>query len=487
MKYLALLLALLLPMMGTAAQDETPSVEASDCWMTLYTIEDGEEVECGYLIVPETRGDPDSPLIKLAYVVLYAAGDDPAPDPIIYLAGGPGGNAVADVEVWLDLPFLEDRDLILIDQRGTGYSEPSLNCPEIENGDWNGIIACRNRLTDDGVNLSSYNSAESAADIADLAAALDYDDYNLYGISYGTRLALTVMRDHPANIRSAVIDSVYPPEARSWEEYGKNIAAVFKTLFAGCAADRVCNKAYPNLETLFWETTARLNDEPADYRRTDPATGRERDAELTGNDLINRIFVLLYDSESIPYLPYVIHQVTEGNYATLDELENRELFGWSFPQQKDHEDIRNSEGMYNSVECREEIPFLDFDQALANVPREPRPLYENSRLTIRVFFSRCDVWDVPPADDIESQPVASDIPTLVAAGKYDPITPVVWARSAARHLSNSTLIVVASGGHGVLESTYCTLGILTDFFDDPLAPLDTDCVADIDYPDWVTE
>ncbi len=489
MKYLALLLALLLPMMGTVAQDDVPFVEATDCWMELYDIEDGEDVECGYLIVPETRSDPDSPLIELAYAILYAYGDDPQPDPIIYLAGGPGGNAVADVESWLDLPYLENRDLILIDQRGTGYSEPTLNCPEYEDGADDPVAECRDRLLDEGIDLAAYNSAESAADIADLAYALEYDEYNLYGISYGTRLALTVMRDHPDNIRSVVIDSVYPPEVNSWEEYGPITLGVFETLFAGCAADRACNRAYPDLAEVFWETAARLDEEPGQYVSIDPETGIESDAELTGSDLIDRVFGLLYDSVSIPYLPYVIAQVADGRYATLEALENGELLDANFsrPRQDDFEDVSDSEGMNLSVECREELAFLDLERALDNVPPEPAPLYENSTLTIELTFDDCAIWDVPPADDIETEPVRSDIPTLVAGGKYDPITPVIWAKSAASYLSNSTLVVVTNGGHGVLESTDCTMGILTDFFDDPESRLDTDCVDDIGEPDWVIE
>ncbi|MCA9904902.1 MAG: alpha/beta fold hydrolase, partial [Anaerolineae bacterium] len=210
----ALLLSLLLTVLLAApvlAQDELPYVELTDCWMDLPDgLVEGDDVDCGLLFVPEDRTDPDSATIELAVAILYASEDDVQPDPIIYLAGGPGGNAVDELEAWVDIPYIQDRDLILLDQRGTGYSFPSLNCPEIEESEDDATQACRDRLVADGVNLQAYNSAENAADVADLRVALGYDEWNLYGISYGTRLAQTIVRDYPQGIRSVILDSAYP-------------------------------------------------------------------------------------------------------------------------------------------------------------------------------------------------------------------------------------------------------------------------------------
>jgi len=226
--------------MPVLAQEDSPAIEWTPCWMELPDgFVEGEDIECGYLLVPENRAKPgNTPTIELAFAIVYAPTEDVQPDPIIYLAGGPGGNAVADVESWLEIPYLGDRDLILLDQRGTGYSLPSLNCPEVEAGEEeveagedNGTEACRDRLIDEGVDLQAYNSAENAADVADLRVALEYDEWNLYGISYGTRLALTVMRDHPEGVRSVIIDSVYPPEVSSC---GKNTGEIPRMCSIGC-------------------------------------------------------------------------------------------------------------------------------------------------------------------------------------------------------------------------------------------------------------
>lgn len=481
--HLAAFLLIALIVVPVAAQDSVPIVEYTSCWMELPNdVVEGDDVDCGYLIVPEDRSDPNSPEIELAFAVLYAPAEDVRPDPVIYLEGGPGGNAVGALEDWLDIPYVQDRDLILLDQRGTGYSLPSLNCPELEETGEGATQECHDRLVREGVNLQAYNSAENAADIADLRVALGYDEWNLFGISYGTRLALTVMRDHPEGIRSVVIDSVYPPEVQSWEEYAQNTVEVFIRLFQACAKDSQCNAAYPDLEQTFYSTVESLDAQPAEYAGIDPDTGNGVEMSLSGNDLIERVFQLLYSTESIPYLPWVINEVASGNYVALDNLESGEALGYR--RQEDGEDVTDSEGMYNSVECQEEVAFLDESQALANIPAQPTALYQNSVDAIQATFSDCRIWGVAAADPIEAQPVVSDIPTLVAAGEFDPITPAKWAESAASHLKNSFYFLFPGGGHGVIDINACSQGIMQAFLDDPTQEPDGSCISAMGAPQW---
>jgi pimeloyl-ACP methyl ester carboxylesterase len=466
------------------AQDPLPFIEPADCWMVLPDgVTEGDNLECGYLIVPEDRTNPSSPTIELAFAILYAPASEVKPDPVIYLAGGPGGNAVGELEGWLDIPYLQDRDLILFDQRGTGYSLPTLNCPEVEQGDENGTQACHDRLMSEGVNLQAYNSAENAADVADLRVALGYDQWNLYGISYGTRLALTVMHDHPEGLRSVVIDSVYPPEVNSWEQYGQNTADVFSRLFQACAADAECNATYPNLERDFYSILDQLNAEPAQYTGTDSATGDSIDQEMSGSDFIDRVFQIMYSSASIPFLPMAISEAVNGNYAALDDLESGVMLEPGYRQSPD-EDVSDSEGMNQSVECQEEIAFLDEAQALANVPAQPAALYDNSVNAIQGTFSDCQIWNVNPADKVETQPVVSDIPTLVAAGEFDPITPAKWAESAASHLTNSFYFLFPGGGHGVIDMNECSQGVMQAFLDAPTQKPDSSCISEMSAPQW---
>lgn len=469
------------------AQDNAPTTESVDCWMPLPEgLVEGENVDCGYLNVPENRSDPSSQTIHLAFAVLHAPAEEVQPDPVIYLAGGPGGNAVGELESWLNTSYLEDRDFILLDQRGTGYSLPSLNCPENEEGEEDGTQACHDRLISEGINLQAYNSAENAADVADLRVALGYDEWNLYGISYGTRLALTIMRDFPEGIRSVVIDSVYPPEINSWEEYGENTADVFTRLFEACVASETCNEAYSDLGETFATVVEQLNAEPAEYTATDAETGEETDKTMSGDEFIDRIFQVMYSTSSIPAIPSVISEVANENYAALDELEagDGSEEGFRLRQSQD-EDVSDSEGMNLSVDCQEEVAFMDETTSVDNVPAEPASLYQNSVNNIQSTFGDCQIWNLERADQRESEPVESDIPTLVAAGEFDPITPAKWAESAASYLPNSTFFVFPGGGHGVLDMNDCSVSILQAFLDDPTQELDGSCIDEIGEPDWV--
>ncbi len=484
--YFFLFLLLGLMVAPVLAQDSTPQVEWTACWMELPEgMVEGQNIDCGYLIVPEDRTYDSSTTIQLAFAILYAPADTTYPDPVIYLAGGPGGNAVGDIDGWLDIPYLQDRDVILLDQRGTGYSLPSLNCPEAEQGLEDATQACHDRLIDEGVDLQAYNSAENAADVADLRVALGYDEWNLYGVSYGTRLALTILRDYPEGVRSVVIDSVYPPEVNSWEEYGQNTADEFDLLFQSCAADRDCDSAFPDLAQIFDSTVEQLNADPVRYTGIDSTSGESSDREMSGDDFINRVFQVLYSTESIPYLPGVISEVANGNYAALDDLESGAMLAPGSRQSPDMEDFSDSEGMNLSVECQEEVAFLDEATALDNVPDQSTPLYNSSIQTIQQTFSDCQIWDVMPADSRETQPVESDIPTLVVAGEFDPITPAAWAESAASYLTNSFFFLFPGGGHGVIDMNSCSQSIMQNFLDDPTQEPDGSCISDLSEPQWV--
>ena len=166
-------------------------------------------VTCGYLTVPEDRSQPDGYVVELAVAIISPTGANPDPVPVVYLEGGPGGASLISTDAFQAEPIVEDHTLILFDQRGTGFSIPSLNCPELEDdtsSDEDPVQACRDRLEADEINLQMYNSAANAADVYDLVTALGYDQVNLWGISYGTKLGLTILRDYPEIVQSAVLD-----------------------------------------------------------------------------------------------------------------------------------------------------------------------------------------------------------------------------------------------------------------------------------------
>lgn len=485
----ALLFALGAPVL---ARQSSPVFEYDDCPFELPQGEaEGDSIECGYLIVPEDHDDPDSPEIELAVAILYADTDSPEPDPVIYLAGGPGGSAVLEVDAWVEDPIRESRDIILLDQRGTGYSYPSLSCPQPADDATEAEAAqdCHDYWVDQGVNLSAYNSLQSAADVAALREALDYDQWNLFGVSYGTRLALAIMRDNPAGVRSVILDSTYPPQVNDQEEASSGQVATFRVLFDGCAADATCDDAYPDLENVFYETVDQLNSEPAEYVAVDPETDEEYDVTLSGDDFVEALFLAMYSTDNIPYLPAVIYAVADGDYGLLDDLNSGVLLDEyarvGTLRQQDEEPSDDADAMYNSVTCSEEIPFNDYNAAIADAESVPPELRDGMVGAVEATFMICDIWDVTPAPAFEADPVVSDIPTLVLAGEYDPATPPVWGRIAAQTLSSSFFFEFPGVGHGVVDGGDCPRSIIMAFLDDPLTEPDGSCIADMTGPEFV--
>ncbi|OQX62094.1 MAG: hypothetical protein B5M51_06585 [Anaerolinea sp. 4484_236] len=266
-----------LPFSALEMVEYMPVFEASDCTFAIPT---GVQVDCGFVVVPENRYGDANKTIRLA-VAIYR-GSDSSAVPILYLQGGPGQETVklmSEYFDWTVAPFLAERDFILLDQRGMGLSEPNLDCPKLdkvfeedatnkipfnqrEERYLTAFDECRNILTAQGVRLSSYNTMENAADVKDVILALGYQQATLFGVSYGTRLAQVVMRENPEVVYSAVLDSVLPIESKVYNESAAIAQASLDTLFAGCAADPDCQKAYPNLEEDLREVVAQLEAKP---------------------------------------------------------------------------------------------------------------------------------------------------------------------------------------------------------------------------------
>lgn len=552
-----LLMTLLgLMLVSVDAQDALPLVEETDCpyFMDISADEKDLSIWCGYLHVPENRDDAvNGPELDLFFVYVESLYDtDNAP--LVYLDGGPGGAASLAFPLWVadDIDMLETYDVIFIDQRGTGLSSPSLNCYEFDEMDDedDAIVACRERLLAEGIDLDMYNSATNAHDIHDLLLALDIPQANLYGISYGSRLALTVMRDFPDRIRASIIDGIYPPNVDSLVEQATYGNQAFEQLFVDCEADPRCNKAYPKLRDTFYALVRVLNDNPADM------IDYEYDAtyEMTGGDFINEIFNRLYDASEIPYLPALIADYAAGNYdsdpyyynalipdeidvylmdtygfATVDDLYDHynqisddafddlmfeadealyyvlfmdyleletidetldyldtlsdeaysELEAWVTGYYDD-----DSEGMYYSVECAEEIPFYTIDDALAYSEPLPEIIADALNDDVSYGFWECDVWDVQQANEIETQAVVSDIPTLIYSGAYDPITPYQWGDVVAEHLSTSWHYVFPAGGHGAVGDSSCAMTIALAFLAEPDSEPNNGCFMDLEAPNF---
>ena len=459
--------------------EQSPTVQAefdafSESAACPFDVPGDFDLSCGYLTVPENRSLPDSPSIELAYAIVHAAQDEGRP-PIVYLAGGPGASAiddfVSDPEGW-GYPFTAARDLVLIDQRGTGYSLPSLDCPELAEevsfADENPEQVCHARLLAEGIDLAAYNTAENAADVAALRQALGIESWDLLGISYGTRLALEIMRSHPEGVRSVVLDSVFPPNADTPGQEALSSLWSLKWLFTECAADDYCNENYPDLESVFLDTVAALNDSPQDG--------------VFGDDFAFTIMQALNDTQLIPLVPLTIYAVADGDMRALDELADDDSpFGSQ--RYQDDTDHSDSEGMYNSVICHDEYIFGDYESAEAQLLGEAPPELEAVLLQGTAdLFQVCSYWGAGAAGPEQNEPVYSAIPTLILAGQYDNATPPEWAALAAETLSQVFVFEFPGAGHSLLSSDECAIAITADFLDHPEQTPDASCIDNIDWP-----
>ncbi len=458
----------------------------------------GYQVDCGWLVAPEDRSDPANGKTVRLHVAIFRSQVAGVPeDPIVYLEGGPGGDALEAVPFTFAqafAPFLESRDFIMFDQRGTGFSSPSLACPEtvelaFEQLDLDldldealaqelaALEECHTRIVEEA-ELSLYNSEASAADLADLRVVLGYEEWNLFGISYGTRLALTTMRDHPEGIRSVILDSTYPPQVSLPLEVGLNAARAFTVFFDACAEDPECSGAFPDLEARFFALVDALDAEPIMATLLDVFTLEEHDALVEGDALLGLLFQSLYSSELIPVLPGLIDDVENGDYQSLELLLSNFFANIEFI----------STGQTFAVQCREELPFTDPAELATAGDFDPyiKRIVESGGSTGPFALEVCELWDVGTADALENEPVASDIPTLVLAGEFDPITPPSWGVLAAETLTNASFFEFPGLGHGTSVSDECALSIALEFLNDPSAEPDGSCVSAMSGPDFIT-
>ena len=436
--------------------------------------------KCGYLVVPEDRTQPDSRMIRLYAVVAPAASDNSKPDPIVFLSGGPGAPAVVAVDHYRGLlrTMLQERDLVAFDQRGVGLSEPALDCPEYEQAlletygadvsseearqrMFDAVRACRDRLTEEGVNLSAYTSAASAADVHDLMEALGYERYNLYGGSYGTRLALTIMRDYPDEVRSAVLDSVEPLQEDALELRAIFVQQALERVFEQCASSETCNEEYPNLAETFFSLVEKLEEEPL------PVRARGTTYQVGADEFIELILMGMYEPAGISGLPSLIGQAADGQTfwltSAVDTVLSLSDIIW--------------EGMHFSVLCAEEVPFNSgADAAEINADVHPAIVRGLQADNLPWLMQLCEMWGAAEANAIEDEPVRVDVPTLILTGEFDPVAPEDFAIATAEYLGKGQSFVIPGQTHDVLSSSTCAREIMKQFLDAPEETPDSSCL-----------
>ena len=435
-------------------------------------LEEDQSIRCGTIAVPENRNDPNSRQIDLAFLVLKARKSGAKKDPIVYLTGGPGGATLVQLETWKNIPLRRERDFVLVDQRGTGYSAAMCSnlgteLMSILAEDYNleeearalAIAAadCKQALVNSDVDQAGYNTIQNAADLDDLRKALGYKKWNLFGGSYGSRLALAYMRDFPENTRSATISAIFPPQANLYEKFITNFDRSLSLMFDACEVDGRCNRRYPNIRSTYFEVLQNLEKEPFEF-----SWGGEPFV-LNAQDMLMLTHQLLYARQTYGQIPSLVMAIKEQNEEVLQEavqtLSGRaQLINFA---------------MNWSVNAFDEISFNNGDDMRkdleANPKLKPGPAF---------FMTDPDIvagWHQNRAPAYVNEPVVSEIPTFLANGNMDPITPPANAREALKTLKNGYYAEFPSDGHSVFSA--CYLGLVQRFLDNPDKELNVDCAS----------
>jgi pimeloyl-ACP methyl ester carboxylesterase len=470
-RHLACVLALV--GVGTSCGGRPPS--ATDR-LRPCTIDEGPtDAYCGRFEVFEDRQAGQGRTIALKIVVLPALSNQPQPDPLFFLAGGPGqGAARMAGDVGAALRRVQaSRDVVLVDQRGTGDSN-GLECTadgdtltSLNEAEAVGLDRLKTCLAGYDADPRFYTTPIAMDDLDDVRRFLGYDRINLYGGSYGTRAALVYLRQHGDHVRALVLDGVAPPDMRLPLYFARDTQRAFDRLLADCAADAPCAGKYPRLADRVRALFARLEAEPVEVSVTHPRTGAAEDIRVGAELLAGLITGALYSPLTASMVPELLVRAEANDFqgllalATLSESAGENM----------------STGMQLSVICAEDVPRI----APGDAERETAgTLFARHLLTSRL--KPCEFWPAGTIPTSYYEPVISDVPALVLSGDVDPVTPPTWGDQVSAHLSRSLHVTAPATGHGVL-GTGCGQRLVAAFIErGSVDGLDTSCVTSLRRP-----
>jgi pimeloyl-ACP methyl ester carboxylesterase len=458
----------------------TPRFESADCGFhdvdATWARQNG--IECGWLHVPETRGKSDSRTLKL-WTAIARADEPSAQPPLLYLHGGPG---LATVDYFFPYfpksktwPALRvDRDLIYLDQRGTGRSEPTF-CPELKTElealrkqalpaaiDMQrtraAFSACRSKLGPAGFAIASLNTSATVEDAEDLRRALKIKQWSVYGVSYGTLVALDYLRRHPASIHAAVLDSVYPPNSMHGHEQMTATALGYAAVQRACDRQPDCKARFPDIVGSLTVATQRLDTAP--LAATDG--GRIKGARLRG-----ALWNMLVTSDTVPWVPLAIDRAAAGDQASIRGVVS--LFG-GFDGFGDY-----SPGQALAVNCHD--VGVGRKATSVRLAQQRYPWLADADAIPEADDVLCTAWQPEEASMAFLAPVRSNVPTLLYGGEFDPATPFEDAVLASRHLARATVVEVAGASHATMGRDDCTRAIARSFLRNPTLQPNLACLA----------
>lgn len=456
-----------------AAPAVAGELELSDCQLEGPFGIQHTQARCGTLAVPENPGDPDGRRIQLNVAVVPADSPTPEPSAVALLAGGPG-QAATEAYPAVRRAFAElneDRDILLVDQRGTGSSHP-LDCAyepeelwavEVSREETRRLVRrCLDGLAD--ADPRFYTTPIAMDDLDRVREALGYERLDLVGVSYGTRAAQVYLRRHPDRVRSMVLAGSVPMDEYLGLAHAANLDRALDALFEACLATEECARVFGDSRVALDQVMARVAEAPVDLSLAHPTTGERTELTLGRDGVAGAVRLLSYSPEGQALLPLLLNDAHES--GNLDRLAAQALMTSTQLLEQ------LSRGMEMSVMCAEDVPFYPGDWQAPADSVLGRTLVDYARWS-------CGVW---PRGDVPAgyhDPVRSDVPALLLSGEFDPVTPPAWGERVAGTLENGRHFTVPGQAHALLGRG-CVDEVVAGFVGKAgFEGVETDCLGDM--------
>lgn len=403
--------------------------------------------------------------------------------PLLYLHGGPGISTLDNAQRYLNdnnWKLLRNKhDIIMMDYSGTGYSEPflcheildsisiirrsSLSSAEKKEKEIQLTMNCRESLEQRNIDINTFSSVQMAADATAVRVALGIDKWQIYGVSYGTLVALMSIRHFPENIKSVVLDSPLPPNAASFD-FVNTMNETLQQLQSNVSDRPELANHFPDIIADFTKTAERLNKQPIKISGND----------FTGDDFAWAMVMTFYKTKTVRLLPLALKEFASGNDSLLTK--------WISSLHSENQYGKRNDFQNKAITCYECKPRYYHQTALALERRYPHL----KSLSGKEFMDMCQIFRPEKPDDTFYEPVESDIPALVLSGEFDPGTPPSFALSTVKKLKNATLVIVPNASHSAMHYNECTLNLVDKFLEDSELPLDTNCINQIENIEFAT-
>ncbi|MDQ4087964.1 MAG: alpha/beta hydrolase [Pseudomonadota bacterium] len=439
------------------APSDGPSPASSELRLSPCRVPDvEEELRCGVYHVQENRTAPSGRTLPLKVIVLPARSARPLNDPVFYFEGGPGEAATASADYVAGLSIREHRDVVLIDQRGTGEGH-RLDCTlEGSDSDLQGYLNSRvpalQRCARDlsaRADLTQYVTPIAMEDIDEVRRALGYDSINVYGGSYGSRAAMIYTRMFGAHVRSAYLSGLVPLAARMPLYFAWSAQRAMDKKLEECARDRACASQYPDPLQDLAIVQRNLAERPARVRISHPVTREPVEVLLTGQAFAVGLLRQLYTAEEPATLPALFRRARQGDFTAFVE---------GAIERERAQRSTTAYGLHRTIVCNEDTSQIRPEQ----VERETAGTFLGSSL-VREAFEICSAWPRAELPEDYFEPFETAVPALMTSGEYDPVTPPRWGEEARRSFPDSIHIVLRQGHHFDESSSPCLNDIMRQF------------------------